>query len=126
MITRANVRASNVYVPLRRATSLTASYRIPRGLASRTRAAVVARVHDDAPVVLARDVVAVGKRGPDAGGIRVGEFEGRIEKPVVVGQVADTLDLRRDVVAGIGLVPGLDTGRALPAGSVRSPSTVIG
>ncbi len=81
-------------------------------------AAGVAGIDDDAAVVVepVAEVVAVGERRPHLTRLRVLELERGVEEPIVEGQVADVLDLGLDVVAGLGLVPPVDTGRALPAG----------
>jgi hypothetical protein len=78
-------------------------------------AAVVAGVEDDAPVVRGRrHVVPVVHRRADRSGIGILEAEARVQAPVVVGEVADALHLRRDVVAGVRLVPRVDGGDAAP------------
>src|SRR5207249_3110667 len=48
-------------------------------------------------------------------GIGIADVEGRVKEPIVVGQVADGLDLRLDVVAGVDLVELLDACRGSPA-----------
>ncbi len=64
------------------------------------RLPVVTGIEDDPPVVgVVRHVVAVRERRPDAPGFRVVELEARVERLVVVGQVADAAHPGRDVVA---------------------------
>src|SRR6266849_4353294 len=83
----------------------------------RGRAAGVAGVDEDAAIVVeaVADIVAIGVRRADAAGRGIVELEAGVEKPVVVGQVADVADRRLGVVAGIGLIPTIDSRGAAPA-----------
>jgi hypothetical protein len=78
-------------------------------------AAIVARVEDDAGVIVgvATDVVAVVVRRTDVFRI-VEHLERGIEKAAVVCEIPDALDLRLTVVADIRLVPLVETDRVLP------------
>ena len=85
-------------------------------------AAVVAGVEDDAAVVdRLGDVVAVGVRRADLRRVGVEELESGVEVPVVVRDVSDRSHLGGHVVAGTGLDPGVDAGRAAPAGIGEVP-----
>ncbi len=77
----------------------------------------MAWVQDDPPVVgIAGNVVPVCVGRPDQGGVRVLELERGIQVVIIIGEVADALDLGGDVVAGIGLVPGFNLRGSPPAG----------
>src|SRR5438477_10410756 len=67
-----------------------------------------------AEISIVLDVIVIAERRDDTVRIRILELERRVEIFVVVGQVADVLDGRLDVVAGIDLIPAIDANGVAP------------
>ena len=82
---------------------------------------IVPRLEDRAGVVVdvAADAVVIGERRSDLRWIRIPHLDRDVEKFVVIRGVADLLDLRLDVVAGVRFVPGLVARGVFPAGVIE-------